>query len=97
MSFYNTIELKEPELKKARVKARRQEDQIYSFMVTMGFEYTAWELKEIFSNWEITSIRRALWNLENKDKKIEQTGFVENGGKGKPVGKYRAVKQTKLF
>lgn len=97
MSFYNTIALPEKELKKARVKAKRQEDQIYSFMLVRGGEWTAWMLKEIFPEWEITSIRRALFNLEKKQEKIEQTGFVENGGKGKPVGKYRARKQLKIF
>lgn len=96
MSFYNTIELQEPELKKARVRVKSQEKKIYEFMLK-GKEWTAWQLLKKFPKWEITSIRRALFNLEKKDEKIEQTGFVENGGKGKPVGKYRARKQLKIF
>jgi len=96
MTFYNTIELNGKELQEANAGAKSQEEEIY-LMMKLGGEFTAWELKELFPKYEITSIRRGLWNLENRDQKIERTGFVKDGGKGKPVGKYRVRKQGKLF
>lgn len=95
MSFYNTIALKEPELKKARVKAKSQEDLIYELIIGGG-EWTATRINEIFPKWLKTSIRRSLTDLA-KDDKIERVGDPVPSPHGSKEGKYKAVKQTKLF
>lgn len=74
---------------RAENQAISQQDQILEYLFETGQELTAWQLKEVFPNWEITSIRRSLFNLEMKLEKIIQTGFVP-GPKGKPVGKYKS-------
>lgn len=94
MSFYNTIALKEPELRQAKTKARSQEDEIYCLMLRGG-EFTASRLQKFFREWPITSIRRSLTDLSD-DKKIERIDFVPSPH-GSREGKYRAVKQVKLF
>lgn len=94
MSFYNTIHLPEPELKKAREKVKNQEQQIYELILSGG-EWTATRIHKVFPDWIKTSIRRSLTDLSMEDK-IERICFVD-GPNGKPEGKYRAVKQTKLF
>lgn len=97
MSFYHTIPQDDKEKIESEKTARNQEDKIYSFMVNKGGVWTAWQLKERFPSLEITSIRRALWNLENRDKTIEQDGWQEPGPKGVKVGKYKAIFKSTLF
>lgn len=93
--FYDTIPQSPVEAQESESRAISQEEQIYNAIKYLGFSWTAWALKEeVFPNMEITSIRRALFNLE-KQGKIVQNGFTM-GPKGKPVGKYLAF-TGKLF
>lgn len=80
----------EPEANKAEIGAVSQEDRILQHLRETGKELTAWQLKDVFPSFEITSIRRSLFNLEMKSCKIEQTGWLMER-KGKTVGKYRAL------
>lgn len=95
MTFYNTIQLQEPELSKARVRAKSQEERIYSLMLEGGGPWTATSLNELFPQMIKTSIRRSLTDL-HKAKKIEWIDWAD-GPHGKKEGLYRAAKQTKLF
>lgn len=100
--FYHTIPQDQKSHADSEQNAKRQEDKIYEYMRNNGGEWTAWQLKTHFPDLEITSIRRALWNLENKDKKIRQTGWQDPGPKGVKVGRFQVIwlepaQQTKLF
>ena len=89
-SFYRTVPMDSPvEANRAESGAVSQEDKILSYLKETGKELTAWQLKDKFPTWEITSIRRALFNLEMKSCKIEQAGWVK-GPKGVNVGKFKA-------
>lgn len=94
MTFYNTISLKEPELRQAKTKVKNQEQQIYE-LILGGGEWTATRIHELFHGWLKTSIRRSLTDLA-KEEKIERTCFVPSPH-GSREGKYRATKQVKLF
>lgn len=91
--FYGTIPQTPLEAITANLRAKSQDGEILAFMTRQGGNWTAWGLKTIFRDWEITSIRRSLFNLENKSKVIEQVGFVP-GPKGHKIGQYRAIKTT---
>lgn len=94
MSFYNTIQLQEPELKAAKIKTKNQERQIYE-LILGGGEWTATRIHELFPGWLKTSIRRSLTDL-TMDDKIERTGFVPSPH-GSREGVYKAVSQLKMF
>jgi hypothetical protein len=89
MSFYNTIPQTDAEKKENYRMAVSQESHIFLYMCCCGDGCTAWGIKQYFPYWEITSIRRALWNLENRGQ-IQQIGWA-NGPKGKKVGVYKAI------
>lgn len=96
--FYETIPQTAQEAISANSKALSQEQEILAFMTENPHNYTAWDLQRHLAivnghDYEITSIRRGLWNLENKSKVIEQVGFVP-GPKGHKIGQYRAIKTT---
>ena len=78
---------------KAENQAVSQEDRILQCLRDTGRELTAWQLKDYFPSFEITSIRRSLFNLEMKRCVIEQTGWIKER-KGVNVGKYQAIKTT---
>jgi hypothetical protein len=86
--FYRTTPLRD-EIK-AESAARSQQDKILRYMKETGKEVTAWSLKDVFPDYEITSIRRSLFNLEMKDCSIVRTGWVVER-KGREVGKYKAM------
>lgn len=88
-SFYRTVPMSPAEEIKTEASAGSQDDKILNHLQETGKEMTAWELKDIFPTWEITSIRRSLFNLENKSCQIVQTGFVKER-KGMKVGTYKA-------
>jgi hypothetical protein len=100
-SFYQTIPQSPKETAASEKNARNQEGVLYEYMREQGGSWSAWDLKDRFKEMEITSIRRALWVLENKRKKIKQSGWV-NGPKGKPVGMFTVIwmtqgKQASIF
>lgn len=87
------------DVSKAERAALSQESEILAFMTKRGGNHTAWTLAGQFPTWEITSIRRALFNLREKDGKIEQIGWVP-GPRGHRVGSFRVIYslgQGKLF
>lgn len=90
MSFYQTTDLTDSQLITARIIARSQDDQILHYMTVRGGDFTAWQLKEVFPNWEITSIRRSLNTLELKRGLIMKTGEVMDI-KGRPCGTYSVI------
>lgn len=89
-SWYKTTPMTVEEEIKAENQAVSQENKILQHLKETGSELTAWQIKDIFPSFEITSIRRALFNLEMKQEKIRQTGWVKER-KGKTVGKYQAI------
>lgn len=88
--FYRTSPMDPVEQNNAEKLAISQEDKILQHLRETGKELTAWQLKDIFPSFEITSIRRSLFNLEMKSCKIEQTGWMK-GPKGVNVCKYKAL------
>lgn len=88
--FYRTTPMTTQEEIKAESGAVSQEDRIYQLLKETDKELTAWQLKDVFPEYEITSIRRALFNLENKACRVVQTGWVKER-KGVNVGKYKAI------
>lgn len=89
-SFYKTTPMTPAEAIAAESGAKSQEDKILHYLKETGKELTAWQLKDVFPTFEITSIRRSLFNLENKSCKILQTGWVKER-KGVNVGKFKAL------
>lgn len=88
--FYRTTPMTSVEEDKAELAAISQENKILSYLKETGKELTAWQLKDVFPSFEITSIRRSLFNLEMRACLITQTGWVKER-KGKNVGKYKAI------
>lgn len=88
--FYQTTPMTPVEEDKAELAAISQENKILSYLKETGKELTAWQLKDVFPSFEITSIRRSLFNLEMRSCQIVQTGWVKER-KGKNVGKYKAI------
>ena len=88
--FYRTMPMSASEENKAERGAISQEDRILQYLRETGKELTAWQLKDVFPSYEITSIRRSLFNLEMRSCQIIQTGWVKER-KGKNVGKYKAI------
>ena len=91
-TYYQTTPLSQMMAAQYEGEAKSQDDAICKLM-QKGGEWTAWQIKTQFPKYEITSIRRALFNLANRTKLIEHTGYVIDGGKGRPVGKYKAINQ----
>jgi response regulator of citrate/malate metabolism len=86
--YHQTTGLTPSQLSDGIKKAIKQEDQIYSFMMTRGGEFDAWQLADELQML-ITSVRRSLNTLEEM-KKIIRTGEIP-GRQGKPVGKYSVI------
>lgn len=89
-SFYRTTPMTIQEEVKAEKDAVSMEDKILQHLKETGSELTAWQIKDVFPTFEITSIRRSLFNLEMKKEKIMQTGWLKER-KGVRVGKYQAI------
>jgi hypothetical protein len=91
-SYYQTTPLTAIMAAQYDQDARSQEKAIYDFMKKMGnIEFTAWMIQKHFPHYQITSIRRALHNLEHKAKLIVQTCFVNEGINNRPVGRFKAL------
>ena len=86
--FYQTTPQTEIQFAEFEGSAISQEEAILKFLKEDGGKWHAWMLKNIF-NYEITSIRRALFNME-KENKVMKVGFVK-GPKGVNVGVYKAT------
>ena len=98
MSFYNTINLKLEDLKRAQVKAKYQKDRILLIMETLGGKFTPYEVQIIYNNWWpqtalITSIRRSMTNLTKEDK-LEKLEVMKEERYGKP-NHYWVIKTKK--
>ena len=80
MTYYNTTNLSGNELSESKVKAFSQEEIIYSFMKdNENLMFTPFEINKIvLPNCPITSIRRAMTNLTNRNK-LEKTEYCRNG------------------
>jgi len=90
--YYQTTPLTATMAAQYEQDAKSQDKAIYTLMKTFSnYEFTAWAIQKHFPNYQITSIRRALFNLENKAKLIVQTGFVNEGINNRPVGKFKAL------
>jgi Fe2+ or Zn2+ uptake regulation protein len=85
--FYNTIQLTGEDLKKAVSDAQRQEDAIYLLYKHTGKPYSPSQVLRLMEkagkNWPITSIRRAITNLEQQGK-LDKTYLMFSGPMGKP-------------
>lgn len=88
-SFYRTSPMTHVEEIKAEIRATSQEAMILTHLQETGKELTAWEIKDIFPTWEITSLRRSLFNLEFKNEQIVQVGWKKER-KGVRCGVYKA-------
>lgn len=86
-TFYNTISLSGPDLKKAVENAKKQEDAIFLIYEHTGKPYSPSQILRLTEKagkcWPITSIRRAITNLENEGKLIK-TEHMREGMFGKP-------------
>ena len=82
--YYHTTPLEDCELRQAKEKALKQEEEILKIM-SSGGTFTAFDISGYYTrNAPITSIRRALFVLE-KEGKIIQDGFVL-GPYNRPIG-----------
>ncbi len=78
--FYNAIKEDTNKLEVSNQKAKNQEEVIYNYIVSYG-ECTPFEASVILPNVPITSIRRAITNLEKRGK-LTKTGVkIERYGK----------------
>jgi len=101
-SFYNSIDLMGVELENANIKCTRQEYRIFQIFKT-GNAYTPFEIQEIyqkqFPDVPITSIRRAITNLESKGA-LKKTQTMKAERYGKPNRKWvinqSIFKQSKM-
>jgi len=81
--FYNTVELRRPERAQANRHAAKQEEIVLTLFRQVGRGLTPWEVCDFFEGqYLITSIRRAMTNLE-REGKLEK-GDLTDGGYGKP-------------
>lgn len=89
-SFYNSINLMGVELETAQIKCTRQEYRIFQIFKS-GNAYTPFEIQEIyqrqFPEVPITSIRRAITNLESKGV-LKKTQTMKAERYGKPNHKW---------
>ena len=71
-SFYNTVDLKDQELKKAEKNCDHQEERILRIYATHGGELTPFDVCNVFNKLykpiPITSVRRAITNLTKRGK-----------------------------
>jgi len=91
MNYYNTTRISGPQLALAYKDTDAMDKIIISTLKSKDAPLTAWQLKDLFPHFEITSIRRSLNTLCVKEKKIDFIKFVD-GPKGRPVGLYQIKK-----
>ena len=85
--YYNTVIEGQEELKTSKVKAKKQKDQILAIYKHSRKPLSPSRVWQFYgfsdSNVPITSIRRAISNLE-KEGHLRKTGITEMGLYGKP-------------
>lgn len=90
-TYYNTNHLQGNELKEAVINAKKQEDAIYLIYKHTGNRFSPSQVLRLMEkagkNWPITSIRRAITNLEQQ-RKLIKTGEMITGLFGKPENKW---------
>lgn len=93
--FYNTIKLTGADLQTAKQNCKSQEGFIeWLFENVPALEITPSQLLALFGdNTPLTSIRRALTNLTNKNV-LEKTGITTTGIYGKPEHIWKQAKKT---
>ena len=100
MTYYNTNKESGDTLAKSRVKTKTQEDRIYEYFLTrvMTYDVAPHHLVDLFNdNTPITSIRRALTNLERAGI-LTKTDVMVEGSYGKMVHTWKLKnRQTELF
>lgn len=89
MSFYNTISLSFSEHSQEILLAKKQEDFILTILNLIPDQWiTPWQMQDIAvqngKDFEITSIRRAMTDLEQQGKLIKSGKANFMGKKGKP-------------
>lgn len=96
-SYYPTIPISAPELLAAERSNQKQETRILHWMTDHPGAYSAWDLSQFFTQIPITSIRRALFNLQEQAL-IREVG-ITIGKYGEPVTKFTAqsIHQFTLF
>lgn len=88
--FYQTTPLNDFELAEKIASANALGDKIMLYMQNKApQEFNAWTLQEHFHKYPITSVRRALHYLEEKNH-IIHVGWERAGEFNEKVGKYRA-------
>lgn len=71
-SYFNTNSEQGETLQKSETQARTQEEKVFRFMADrQATGFTAHEIHNIFPQWPITSIRRAMTNLMNNGRLIK--------------------------
>lgn len=85
--FYNTVGLTGDDLKQAVEKAQRQEEAVYLIYLHTGKAYGPSQILRLVQkagkSWPITSLRRAITNLE-KEGKLVKTDLMREGMFGSP-------------
>ena len=97
MRYYNTNNLKGDELEKAERKAETQESKILKFFSIYRKKYFApHQIVDIlfYDNTPLTSVRRAITNLEQKGL-LTKTNNMIDGPFGKPVHTWTLTKEEK--
>lgn len=103
--FYNTIDLTGQELQKAKAETLKQEELIATiFKRNSDKAISPSQILQVVNshyglNWPITSIRRAITNLTDKDTLVKLK-TIENGIYGKPEHQWKfnsVTIQAKLF
>ena len=94
--YYNTVKEKGDELKKNKTKALSQDKQIWGLLAFTREAYTPFEIQGYFKdkNWPITSIRRALNTIVNKNVGIEKLEDVSKGKYGRMNHKWQYTGKT---
>ena len=96
--YYNTVKEKSDELKKNKTKAQSQDKQIWGLLAFTRKAYTPFEIQAhpYFkdNNWPITSIRRALNTIVNKNVGIEKLKDVSKGKYGRMNHKWKYTGKT---
>lgn len=91
LNFFNTIELKEPQLSIAQSNCTKQEERILQLMQP-GKEYTPFDVLDLYQKYyapvPITSIRRAMTCLTDKGK-LQKLPFLKHEQFGKPNHTWR--------
>jgi len=94
-AYYPTTAPTAKQLAQRTAKANGQNSLILAFFqANPGHGFTAWQVSKEFTQWPLTSIRRALHTLE-KDDRLVRTGEQREGGYGHENFVYQLKPQYK--